>query len=144
MAVGATAPVSAYGSDKNVGYHIGLLLDVRVPISPLGFRVDGDFHELKYSSNSTKEQIWALTGNAILKLPTGTPLSPYVIGGAGIYNSRRNLFLRSRSNTDGGANIGGGLRLDLSDLTAFAEVRYHRAGGTDGIRLVPVTVGLLF
>src|SRR5437762_13945784 len=76
---GATAPVSAYGSDKNVGYHIGLLVDVRVPESPLGFRIDGAFHELKYSGNATKEQIWMANANLVLKAPTGTMVVPYAI-----------------------------------------------------------------
>src|SRR5206468_18491 len=109
MAAGVTAPVSSYGSDKDVGYHIGLLVDVRLPLSPIGFRFDGDFSQIKYSANSTREQIWALTGNALLKLPTGTPLWPYAIGGVGFYNSHRDLLLRARSSTDPGWNVGGGL-----------------------------------
>lgn len=144
MATGVTAPVSSYGSDKNLGYHIGLLVDVRLPLSPLGFRFDGDFSQLKYSANSTREQIWAVTGNGLLKLPTGTPLWPYAIGGVGFYNSHRDLLLRARSNTDLGWNAGGGLRFELSDLTTFVEARYHRATGSSGIRMVPVTIGILF
>jgi hypothetical protein len=144
IAAGISAPVSDYGADKDIGYHIGLLIDVKVPASPLGFRADGDFHELKYSGNSTKEQIWTLTGNMLVKLPTGTPLFPYAIGGVGIYNSHRDLFLRARSNTDPGVNLGGGLRFELSDVTAFVEARYHKVSGSSGIRLVPITVGLLF
>ena len=96
---GATAPVSTYGSDKNVGYHIGLLVDVRVPESPLGFRIDGAFHELKYSGNATKEQIWMANANVLLKAPTGTMVVPYAIGGAGIYSSHRTLFLGTRART---------------------------------------------
>lgn len=144
MAAGVTAPVSGYGSDKNLGYHIGLILDVRVPVAPVGFRLDGDFHELKYSGNSTKEQIWTITGNMLIKVPTGTALSPYAIGGVGIYNSHRDLFLRARANTDVGVNLGGGLRFDLPDVTTFVEARYHRVSGGSGIRLVPITVGILF
>lgn len=144
MAAGVTKPVSSYGSDKDLGYNIGLLVDVRLPLSPVGFRFDGNFNELKYSGNSTKEQIWALSANALLKLPTGTPLWPYAIGGVGIYNSRRDLFFRASSNTDAGFNLGGGLRFELSDVTAFIEARYHRASGSSGIRMVPVTLGILF
>jgi len=141
---GVTAPVSSYGTDKDVGYHLGLLLDVRLPLSPVGFRFDGDFSQLKYSANSTRQQIWALTGDALLKLPTGTPLWPYAIGGVGFYNSRRDLLLGASSHTDPGWNLGGGLRFELSDITTFVEARYHRASGASGIRMVPVTIGLLF
>jgi hypothetical protein len=143
MGAGITAPTGTYGDDKNIGYHLGLLLDVRVPNSPLGFRVDGEFHQLKYSTSATKLQIWSASANALLKLPTGTPLTPYLIGGAGIYNSRR-LFLRTPSSTDPGVNLGGGLRFELRDLTTFVEARYHRVTGDNGIRLLPITVGILF
>ena len=141
---GATVPLSGYGSNKDVGYHIGILVDVRVPQAPVGFRIDGAFHELKYSSNSTKEQIWIVSGNATLRVPTGTMLVPYVIGGAGIYNNHHTLFLNERGATDVGVNVGGGLRFELTDLTTFIEARYHTVSGQAGIRLLPITLGILF
>ena len=141
---GATAPVSGYGNDKNVGYHIGLLIDVRVPQSALGFRVDGAFHELKYSGNATREQIWIANANALFKARIGSMVVPYVIGGAGIYNSHRTLFLGARASTDPGVNVGGGVRFELSDVTTFVEARYHKVSGSAGIRLLPITLGILF
>ena len=144
LLAGATVPVSDYGSDKSVGYHIGLLLDVRIPLSPVGFRIDGAFHEIGYSGNSTKQDIWSTNANLLLRLPTGTVIVPYVIGGVGIYNSHRTLILGSRSSTDPGMNVGGGLRFELGDLTTFVEARYHRVTGDAGIRMVPITLGILF
>ena len=144
MAAGVTAPVSGFGSDKDVGYHLALLFDVRVPGSPLGFRIDGAFHEMKYAGNSTKDQILMATGDAVLRVPTGSIVVPYLIGGVGVYNSRRNLFLTSRSSADIGVNAGGGLRFELVDVTTFIEARYHRTGGDSEIRMLPVSLGILF
>lgn len=144
LLAGATVPVSDYATNKNVGYHIGLLLDVRVPLSPVGFRVDGAFHEIGYSGNSTKQDIWSTNANVLLKLPTGTMIVPYVIGGVGIYNSHRTLILGAHSTTDPGMNVGGGLRFEAGDLTTFVEARYHRVTGDAGIRMVPITLGVLF
>jgi opacity protein-like surface antigen len=144
LAAGATAPVSAYGNDKNVGYHIGILVDVRLPPTPFGFRIDGSFHEMKYSANSTKAQIFMTTANGLLKLPTGTPLTPYLIGGAGLYNSRRTLLFSTQSRTDVGVNFGGGLRFELTDVTTFVEARYHSVTGDARVRILPITVGVLF
>jgi hypothetical protein len=144
IAAGATAPVSSYGDDKNVGYHIGLLVDVRLPPTPFGLRFDGAFHEMRYSSNSTKAQVFMATANAMLKIPTGSILRPYLIGGVGVYNSRRTLLFNTRSSTDPGANFGGGLRFEMSDVTAFVEARYHTVTGDAGVRVVPITVGVLF
>lgn len=141
---GATAPTGAYARDKDLGYHLGLIIDVRMPLGPLGLRFDGNFHELGYSANSTKAQIWLLNANAVLKIPTPTPVHPYLIGGAGIYNTHRTLFLAAtRSTTDFGLNGGAGVRFEARDLTAFLEARYHTVNGSD-IRIVPITLGVLF
>lgn len=144
LLAGATVPVSDYATGKDVGYHIGLLLDVRIPLSPVGFRIDGAFHEIGYSGNSTKQDIWSTNANVLLKFPTGTMIVPYVIGGVGIYNTHRTLILGAHSSTDPGMNVGGGLRFELSDITTFVEARYHRVTGDAGIRMVPITLGVLF
>ena len=144
LQAGATIPVSSYGTDKHAGYHLGLLVDVRTPLPLFGFRIEGVYHELKYSGNTTRAQIWTAAGDAELKIPTGTPVLPYAIGGVGIYSSHRSLLLGSKAAQDFGANIGGGLRFELHDATAYVEARYHRAGGSDGIRFVPISLGLLF
>ncbi len=141
---GVTAPVSGYGSDKNLGYHLGLLVDVRIAGSVLGFRVDGAFTEIGYSGNQTKEDIWLVNANAMLKVPTGKVIVPYAIGGIGIYNSNRTLFLSNQSSTDPGFNIGGGLRFERHDVTTFVETRYHKVSGERGIRILPITFGVLF
>lgn len=144
MAVGVTAPVSGYATDKDVGYHLALVFDIRVPATPFGFRIDGQFHEMKFTGNSTRDQILMATGDAVVKVPTGTIVVPYLIGGIGIYNSRRNLFLSKNGSTDPGVNVGGGLRFELADVTTFVEARYHRTGGDANIRMLPVSLGILF
>lgn len=144
IAAGATTPVDGYATGRKVGYHIGLLVDIRTPSPVLGFRADGAFHELGYSGNSTKEDIWIISGNAMLKVPTGRTVVPYVIGGAGFYNSHRTLLFGTRSSTDVGLNVGGGVRFELGDATTFVEARYHTVGGDAKIRIVPITLGVLF
>jgi len=144
LGAGVTAPVGGYRSGKNLGYHLGLLVDVRIPASVLGFRVDGAFNEVGYSGNSTKEDIWLLNANAVLRVPTGRTVVPYAIGGFGIYNSHRTLFLSNNASTDPGFNVGGGLRFERHDVTSFVEARYHKVSGERGIRIVPITFGILF
>lgn len=144
LQAGATVPLSSYASDKHTGYHLGLLVDVRTPVPLLGFRVEGAYHELKYSGNSTRDQIWMAGADLQVRVPTMTLLSPYVIGGIGIYSSHRSLFLSTGYSTNPGVNLGGGLRFQFSDAAAFVEARYHRATGDAGIRMLPITVGVLF
>ncbi|HKW10108.1 MAG TPA: outer membrane beta-barrel protein [Gemmatimonadaceae bacterium] len=144
IALGLTAPVSAFGSDKNVGYHLAIMGDFGVPSTPFGVRLEGAYHELKYSGNSTRDQILMATADALLKVPTGTMFVPYLIGGVGVYNSHRNLLLVAHSTTDVGANFGGGIRFELRDVTTFVEARYHRTTGDANIRMLPVSLGIFF
>lgn len=143
LQAGATLPLSSYGSDKHTGYHLGLLVDARTPLPLLGYRIEGVYHEMKYSGNTTRAQIWSATADVQLSVPTPTLVMPYAIGGVGVYNSHRSLFLSTKPSTDAGVNVGGGLRFRFSDLAAFVEARYHRATRSDGIRIVPITVGIL-
>jgi len=115
-----------------------------MPESVLGFRIDGSFHELGYVGNSTKEDIWLANANVLLKAPTGSFVVPFVIGGVGIYNSHHTLFLGANSSTDPGVNVGGGLRFELHDVTTFVEARYHKVSGDAGIRILPITLGVVF
>jgi opacity protein-like surface antigen len=144
IAAGATAPVSVYASDKRAGYHFGLLFDIPVPRTPLEFRIDGAFHEMRYSGNSTRDQILMASGNVVLAVPTGSFVAPYVLGGIGFYNSQRFLVASTDRSTTRGWSAGGGVRFELTDATMFVEARYHRTSGDAGIRILPVSLGVFF
>ena len=70
-------------------------------------------------------------------------MSPYVIGGVGMYNGKVNGA--TESTTDMGLNGGVGLRFSLGGLSTFGEVRYHHvfAEGT-AYNYVPLTFGIEF
>lgn len=140
---GATAPVSDYGNGKDLGYHLGLALDVRAPLTPIGFRADGMYHELKYSNSNATTSIWAATADLTINGHGAPGLTPYLLGGAGIYNVRRPAPLGESSLTNAGVNIGGGLRFGLTGFSAFVEARYHKVIDQD-VRIIPITFGLLF
>ena len=145
LAAGATIPSSSYANDKNTGYHLGVVLNLHTPVPPIGFRVDGSFTEMKYKGSSTKEQLWIANANLVLRPPGALVMTPYAIGGVGIYNGRRNFFLaNSRASTGFGFNVGGGLRFGVGDAHTFLEVRYHAANDRNHIRLIPITFGVSF
>jgi opacity protein-like surface antigen len=144
IVAGVTAPVGVYGSDKHAGYHFGLLFDIGVPATPLEFRIDGALHEMRYSGNSTKDQILMASGSALLAVPTRSFIVPYVLGGVGFYNSQRFLFESTDRSTTRGWSAGGGVRFELTDVTMFVEARYHRTSGDGGIRILPVSLGVFF
>jgi hypothetical protein len=144
LAAGATVPMSSYGNDKDVGYHLGLVLDLRTVAAPLAFRIDGMFNELGYSGSSTKEQIWMANGNVVVRVPTGSSITPYLIGGAGVYNRRRTLAFGNNASTTLGLNAGVGLRFGLGESHTFVEARYHVAGSDNDVRIVPLSFGVSF
>jgi hypothetical protein len=144
LAGGATVPLSTYSNDKNTGYHLGLVLTLKTSLRAIMFRVDGDFSELKYKQSSTKEQIWMANANLVMQLPATMVVTPYVLGGVGVYNRRRTLFLNNNSTTDLGFNGGAGLRFGVGEVHTFVEVRYHAASGRNDIRMVPITFGVSF
>lgn len=144
LAGGATMPLGTYGDDKNIGFHLGLVLNVRMPSTPIGFRIDGTFSELRYSGSSTREQIWMANANLVLRAHSVSMVTPYAIGGVGVYNRRRTLLLGNNSSTTLGFNAGAGLRFGLGQAHTFLEVRFHRAGGDSNVRIVPITFGVSF
>jgi hypothetical protein len=153
IAAGATVPLSSYADDKNTGYHLGLVFDLQTPWSPFSARIDGDFSELKYKGSSTKEQIWMATASFVARVPNATRVTPYVIGGLGVYNRHRTLVFGNTSSTHLGFNGGAGLRFGGANGYTFLEIRYHRAGAGPepqntserrDIRMVPITFGVSF
>ena len=144
LAAGAVIPLSTYSDDKGAGYHAGLVVTIRTPLSPVAFRVDGNFNELKYKGSSTKEQIWMANANVVLTVPAAMAVTPYVISGGGIYNRRRTPSLGNNSSTAFGINAGAGLRFGVGETYTFVEARYHMANGRNDIRMMPITFGVSF
>jgi opacity protein-like surface antigen len=74
-------------------------------------------------------------------------LSPYAIGGAGLY--RTSIAVNGGGNAAEnhfGFNIGGGIKIPLStSFETFVEARYNRVSINGGsFSFIPVTVGVMF
>jgi len=71
-------------------------------------------------------------------------VSPYVIGGAGLYMLGSDLDGASNENHMGW-NAGAGVNLPLGFLKAFVEARYNNISTDAGsMKFVPVTLGIMF
>ena len=90
--------------------------------------------------------------NAQLLLMSG-PIRPYLIAGLGAYNVKTELDGApdvSQSDTKFGVNGGGGVQIDLSGFSVYAEARldnvFTERGliDSDQIQVVPVTFGIVF
>ncbi len=123
---------------------------------------DGDAH------------VWSITAEPRLRIPIGTRINPYIVGGVGYYRRTVNFTQPALQQTffldpffgfvfpgvvgvnqvlatvtrDGiGGNLGGGFTIDLGRGNAklYTEARYHYADtGSVPTRMVPVTFGIRF
>lgn len=143
IAAGASSPSGT--STVDMGYHVMGLVSFMPPLAPLGFRVDGMFNEFNGKSPSTtKSRIMAVTGNAVFGVPGFIVLSPYLIGGIGMYNQTFSPKpIGFTSSNDLGYNLGGGVKFGLAGFSAFGEIRYHQIS-SGGAKFIPITFGVIF
>ncbi|HKG92219.1 MAG TPA: outer membrane beta-barrel protein [Gemmatimonadaceae bacterium] len=155
IAAGASIPTGDFADQSETGFHVSLLLGAQPPLLPIGFRVEGSYHQFAGKEGVTIPglgttdvpdlRLLNLTGNVIFQ-PSGIlPARPYVIGGIGLYNTKFDVD-NIDSDNDFGWNVGVGGKFSLTGFAAFAEVRYHRvsSGGGESTAFIPVTFGLMF
>ena len=145
---GVAVPTGDLGQAQSAGWHGQISMGYRPPMFPLGFRVDGLYHDMAGDVPSAASfRTAAVTGNVVLEAPA-LAVRPYLIGGVGYYNTK----FQGLASRDGlGFNGGVGLKFRLADLESFVEARYHtalNAIGPDGnersASFVPITFGVSF
>lgn len=145
FAAGATVPIGDLGDATSTGFHVlGTLAISGSATMPLGFRIDGMYNSLSGKSDGPGVNIWTVNGNLVYAIPGGTTATPYLIGGAGWYNSKADES-EAESSSDLGINVGIGARFALSGFSTFAEVRYHNIfADPNSAQMIPITFGILF
>jgi opacity protein-like surface antigen len=152
IAAGITWPESDLSTTTNAGYNGTLSLFVTpqglpLPLPlPLGLRLDGGYNRFDFQTGGGGVRVLSATANVFFSTSITSMLSPYIVGGGGLYNvGYRYQSLPNSSTSHFGFNIGGGIKLPLEGFDALLEARYNRVnvnGGT--ISFVPVTFGISF
>lgn len=163
---GASIPTGDFGDASDVGYTLGgHVLLAPASLQMLAFRGDVTFDSWKTKSTIGDGSTRALgvMGNVILKPGSAMSIKPYAIGGLGLVNSKSKgsvtsggvtVTVEGKSNSDLGAQIGGGLEFQLSGFTTFIEAKYMTVfAGTDDssnnnnnnkLHWIPLTFGIRF
>jgi hypothetical protein len=148
ISAGVTWPESDLSTSTNTGYNGTLSLFVTPQSFPLslGLRFDAGYNRFDFQAGGGGVRVVSATGNVFFNMPITSMLSPYIVGGGGLYNVGY-LYngLGNTNSTHFGFNIGGGIKLPLEGFDALLEARYNRVkanGGTIGY--VPVTFGISF
>ena len=138
---GLSMPMGDFGDFAGTGYTIGGLLDARPASLPFGIRFNVDYHNWGGEDlfEDTDFNVLSGTAAAMFTVPTTGGISPYVLGGIGMY--RFGCGDDCDSSTDFGFNLGGGLNFNLGTMDTFAEVRYHSADDTN---FLPIVFGIRF
>jgi opacity protein-like surface antigen len=153
IGAGASSPNGDLKEGVDMGYHLMATAGFQPPLAPIGFRVDGAFNEFNFKApvSDTKQRIMSLTANGVFSMPGAIVLSPYAIGGIGMYSSSISPKPTGFENSnDFGWNIGAGVKFGLAGFGAFGELRFHNimaddgAGGTQNVRYIPITFGIMF
>jgi opacity protein-like surface antigen len=150
---GVAIPVSDLKDAVNMGYNIGVHVGFKSQFSPIAVRAEAAWNQFGFKDQvggNGSINIPAFTGNLIFGLPLPMPLSPYAIGGVGLY--RPSASISGAGNTDSendfGFNVGAGIKVPLSSsFETFVEARYHRLNLKDNggnLSFVPITVGITF
>ena len=148
---GIAFPTSDLGNTTNTGYDIAVMVGYQPQFTPVGVRAEAAYNQFGSKIFNGNVNIPSFTGNLVFGLPMGT-LSPYAIGGAGLYRTNVNLNTgASAGENHFGFNIGGGIKIPLSSsFETFVEARYNRVtinnggGGSSSLSFIPVTVGVMF
>jgi hypothetical protein len=145
FAAGATVPVGDLGDATSTGFHVlGTLAVSGTARSPVGLRIDGMYNSLSGKDPGPGVNVWTINGNLVYAFPGGMTATPYLIAGAGWYNSKADES-GAESSSDVGINAGIGVRFPLSGFSTFAEVRFHNIfTDPNSTQFIPLTFGILF
>ena len=156
IAGGAAIPVGDFADFYTTGYNGTVFLGFRSVGSPIGIRIDGMYNKMSVKDDASitlpglgvveAATISSANANLVYSLP-GTGISPYLIGGGGIYGLKLDVDGANDPDmeTKFGVNGGIGASFPLSGFNTFIEARLHHIFSDNGsTQFIPVTFGISF
>lgn len=145
VAAGASMPMGDFGDAAETGWHAGVVLGLSMPTAPVGVRIDGMYNSFGFAEGIDETwNIISVTANATWGLPmAAAPLSPYLIGGLGMYRLGTSIE-DTDAETDFGFNVGAGVKFNLQGFGTFIEARYNSVQSEGDLNYLPITFGIMF
>jgi hypothetical protein len=148
VGAGITVPTGGTDNGLKTGWHGTALVQFQPTSSPVGFQVDGSYHQLGFDDGGGEDEIIHGTANIVYAFSTAseTQFRPYLIGGGGVYNIKAKPDVGvSVSDTKFGINVGAGFNIRSSGVGFFVEGRFHDVlvSGPD-FHFIPITAGVRF
>lgn len=164
---GTSSPTGSLSDIAKSGWHAGAFIELKLPVIPVGFRLEGAWHQFHDKpldgGGTTGARVAAVTLNATYDILPVPIIKPYLIGGVGEYSARLTSsnqvvlqdqgggpigqadVVQTSTQTKFGVNAGAGVRLQFGGFAAFVEARWHDIFTSgQNVQMVPVSVGLRF
>jgi hypothetical protein len=146
---GVSIPTGSSSDGLKTGFHGMALVQFKPASVPVGFQIDGAFHQLKFEGGGGKSQVIDGTANVLYEFKTSeeSMFRPYLIGGGGVYNVKDKFDVGgSVSDTKFGLNGGAGFNIKSSGVGIFVEGRFHNVFLSNGpdFHMIPITAGVRF
>jgi hypothetical protein len=145
---GVSIPSGSTSNGLKTGWHGTALVQYMPATAPVGFRIDGAYHQMNFDGGGGKDQIIDGTANVVYEFQVSpeTRFRPYLIGGGGVYNIKAKPDVGpSPSDTKFGINAGAGFNFGSASTSFFIEGRFHNVfvTGSD-FHFIPISIGVRF
>ncbi|HEY6785141.1 MAG TPA: porin family protein [Gemmatimonadales bacterium] len=142
---GLLMPMGDYKTADKMGF-IGQA-GVGFPAGPIGIRVEADYGQTSHKNGvGGNSKIIGGMGAAVYHFKTPASVTPYVLGGVGLYNVKVDVTgLGSASETKFGFGVGAGVEMKMTSMSLYLEAKYMNiATSGSATTFIPITVGLRF
>jgi len=149
---GLIAPSGDYSNLDQAGWHALGKVDLRIPMSPVGVRVDGMYGRTSHQNGvEGNTKLAGGTADLVVNIPLAVPMvKPYLLAGVGVANVKTSIPSLSVDTSATKVAFGGGagVSIGVGPVHGFVEARYltvpssYLSGNATGF--LPITAGLTF
>ena len=151
---GAAVPTGSSSDGLNTGWLGGLAMDMHMPVTPLGVRLEGSYARfgvqgLSGTGVTAHASDLGVNLNLVMTVINAGLVKPYLTAGPSFSNLKASATdgttSASQSESHYGFNVGGGVDFGLGGLGARIDLRYKRINtGGDSFQTIPLTFGIRF
>ncbi len=142
---GLLMPMGDYKTADKMGF-IGQA-GIGFPAGPIGIRIEADYGQTSHKAPADgNTKIIGGMGAAVYHFKTPASVTPYVLGGVGMYNVKVDVTgVGSASETKFAFGVGAGLEMKMTSMSLYLEAKYMNiATSGSATTFIPITVGLRF
>lgn len=140
--VGVTNPMSDLNDVTSVGWHATGGAQLSIATLPVSLQADGGYHSFGEQGSNPKTSVLSGALSLVVTLP-GVGLSPYFLGGLGIYRTSVDVSGLDPT-SDTGIHAAFGVDIGAAGFGGYAELRGVNVSteGSGNFRFLTATLGI--